>query len=162
MPLGALPARTVYLPAHYQQVLSDIYAELPAEREQRACSANVQLPARTSMSVEETPLNGQRRLLLERAGSDSGVLLSQQLQAGSESCTEVVYLDIPLADPGCEHAVRVAREQGMFFGALMVDRRGCDRLRLQRYDEALAAPDHMVVATPQARALLDFVQADRG
>ena len=162
MPLGALPARTVYLPAPYAQVLRGIYAELPAERDLQDCTETVQFPACTVLSLEDKPRNGQRRVLLERTGSDFDSVLAELLHDCDEAGREVIYLDIPLADPGCERAVQVARAQGMFFGALMVDRRGCDRLRMQRYDDILAAPDYMVLATPQARALLDFVQVDRG
>jgi len=162
MPLAGLPARTCYLPEPYADVLAGIYRQLHASRDLQSCPEVSAVPVNSTCSSEDKPLNGQRRLLLERTGRDFDELLSRHVgECFERGEREVLYLDIPLSDPGCEQAVRVARQQGLFFGALMVDRRGCDRLRMQRFDARLAAPEHMVVATDEARALLEFVLQDQ-
>ena len=161
MPLGELPARSCYLPQRYAQVLGDIYLQLGL---QRSFIENAQSSAPSMISifeVEEKPANHQLRILVGRVGDDCATMLQQQLDTLRQQQGEVIYLDIPLSDPASHFAAEEARALGFFFGALMVDRRGCDHLRLQYFETHLAAPEHMVIASPEAQALLTFVLSDR-
>ena len=74
---------------------------------------------------------------------------------------ESLYIDLPVSDPGISIATEQSGDFGFFFGALMVDRCGGDKLRLQCYADESAAPQHMVVASDSARALRDYILADR-
>ena len=161
MPLGKLPAREVYLPDIYEDILTGIYSQLTEDREFLRCPNVLTLPAQSIFSLDEKPLNQQTRLVLEQTGEDLRAILADLLEKVAADSEQVIYLDIPLSDPGCAYAVNAARDLGLFFGALMADRRGCDRLRMQYFAQAAAAPGHMVVATPEARQLLDFILSER-
>jgi hypothetical protein len=160
MPLGSLPRRVCYLPPCYESVLSELYARLSLQRDFLARSDAYRLPATSRVALEQKTSNLQYRILLEQTGADLPDLLQQYVSQSLQKNIEVVYLDVPLSDPAAPVAVEAAREQGFCFGALMVDRRGCDRLRLQRYEQHLAAPEQMIVSSPDARALLDYVLRD--
>lgn len=162
MPLADLPTRACYLPHRYAQVLNAIYQNLGLPRNFIEVAQPAARPETSVFEVEEKPANLQRRILLTRIGDDCGALLQQQLAELGRRQEEVAYLDIPLSDPGGYFAVEEARALGFFFGALMVDRRGCDHLRLQYFDAKRAAPEHMVIASPEAQSLLEFVLNDRG
>jgi len=157
MPLAPLPARSCYLPHPYAGELRRIYGELGADRRLIASPDPVTEPAVTTLEIEDKPANSQRRVLVHRCGVDFAGALEATLRNTPRAVT---YLDLPLWDAAVGRATACAREQGFRFGALMVDRRGGDRLRLQSYDSGIAAPGAMVLASDSARRLLDFVLAD--
>ena len=119
------------------------------------------MPVESVLRIDDKPANAQIRIILDGTGVDLGRLLEQTLNSALERGREVIYLDVSLADPAVDAAVEIARNNGFFFGALLVDRLGCDRLRLQCYDPAVAAPNSMVVATEQGQALLDYIVEDQ-
>ncbi len=160
MPLAPLPARVCYIPKRYAQVLGGIYEKLALNRHFVTDDSAAPLPATSVYSLEDKTGNGQRRIVLERTGSDFAAVLDQVMSLFHKDEAEVLYLDIPLNIPATTCAVEHARERGFFFGALMVDRRGSDRLRLQFYDRFLAAPSAMIVASAEARFLLDYIMTD--
>jgi hypothetical protein len=81
----------------------------------------------------------------------------RQLDAGAE----VVYLNLPLNQPATPHACEEAVKQGYFFsgvGPLFAP--DGDALRLQFLSVPLDL-SLLIVHSPLARALLEFVAADR-
>jgi len=160
MPLGEFPRRRVFVPAVYREVLHHIYARLPLERDLLGDVSDSVPESKTVMDVTRVPQNLQCRLLLHSAGADFAIRLEAELAQSRQMGDEVCYLDVALNDPQVDQSVEAARSAGFFFGGLMVERSGTDRLRLQRYVETLAAPQHMVVASSEAQALLQYVLDD--
>ena len=161
MPLADAPARNVYLPHAYESVLRARYAELPLERQLHNAVEEGVLPSETISTLEVKAVNRQLRLVVDRIGEDFPAVISRQLQRISADQFEVFYIDLPLGDPAVGRATGEARDRGFFFGALMVERRGGDRLRLQTYGVDAAAAGHMVLASAQAEQLLEFVLDDQ-
>lgn len=161
MPLAALPDRRVILPSAYADLLAGIYRRLPAERELLAAGAAPLRPGPSQLRRDDKPGNGLRRLVVDSAGADLPRQI-EELAASGSSGIEVQLLDLSLSDERIDHAVRLARRAGFCFGALMVDRCGTDYLRLQRYDDSLVSPEAMVIASPEAQALLEQVLLERG
>lgn len=161
MPLGELPVRRVFLPPRYAEILTSLYAGFPVQRE--CLPAEMEMPdaQTTTLACDTAALNLQRRLTVMRAGRDLEASLAEQLAQSQVNNEEVVYLDIPLHEPSSGFAVECANSLGFFFGAIMIERNASDRLRLQRYAKKLAAPEHMVVASQEAQALLEFVLLDQ-
>ncbi|MFK7974901.1 MAG: GNAT family N-acetyltransferase [Halioglobus sp.] len=165
MPLGGFPERRLYLPEEYAEVLQTLYSRMPFSRQYMPTQSG-SLPHACSqvdsdMGVDIGVVNRQRRLLVSKVGEDLAPKLAAQLEQSAQAGEEVVYLDIPLDSPSSGYAVSCAQGLGFFFGALMVERGATDRLRMQRYAKTLAAPEHMVVASSEAKALLDFVLLDQ-
>lgn len=80
-------------------------------------------------------------------------------QTGTESM-EVSYIDLPLDNPNIDLAVEISRKQGFFFGGLLVERCGCDRLRLQKVQPELFDPAGLSIASERGGELLKFILGD--
>ena len=161
MPLSESPARTLYLPRDYDAILRNLYSALALERFLQPCAEEGVLPTATNSTLEIKSTNRQLRLIVDRIGEDFPAVISRHLQRLSPEQFEVFYVDLPLYDPAVHRATVEARDRGFFFGALMIERRGGDRLRLQTYAVDSAAAKHMVLATRQAQELLAFVLEDQ-
>lgn len=161
MPLGSLPTRASYLPEIYAPVLNSIYASLAIKRSLVTVDDEALAPARSIFSVDEKFDNAQLRIVFEQTGDDFHAVLARVMAEFQRKKFEVIYLDISLNDPASNLAVSKARAQGFFFGALMVDRCGSDKLRLQSYDCNLANPEAMVISSEEAKSLLEYVLADQ-
>lgn len=160
MPLAELPKRVCYLPGIYEEVLRNTYQHLVIERELISEASTIPKPEQTCCGIDEKPANGQLRIMIERTGKDLTRIIQEHLSSINNKQYEVFYLDIRLSDPAVSYAVQQARELGFFYGGLIVDRRGSDQLRLQRYDKRLIAPNAMVIASAEAQVLFDFVLND--
>lgn len=161
MPLGAVPERHCYLPDEYADVLDTLYERLPVNRYRSRALPSVSKPAHSLTRLELKPSNEQARLVVERTGEDYSLLIDRLLSASTSRGLEVCYIDISLSDPAVAQSVAIARARGFFFGALIVERCGSDKLRLQRYAAEIAAPEAMVLASSEAEALLATVIADQ-
>lgn len=161
MPLASMPYRSVYLPQRHQSPLSDIYTQLNLSRQLQTLPKSAALPASSTYQIESKSANLQQRVIVTRVGADFQVQVAQLLVKARGVASEVVYIDLPLSDPNVSIATEQARDLGFFFGAVMVDRCGGDKLRLQSYAAEVAAPDHMVIASDRARRLRDYILADR-
>lgn len=161
MPLGNLPARVSHLPGRYADVLRNIYADLGLQRTILEASGQLSPPAETVYHEEHRPANRQLRVVVTRCGEDFEQLLSRFRDHCLRKDYEVCYIDLPLGDPAVGVATQRARAAGLIFGALMVERRGGDSVRLQGYREDSAAPGHMVLGTDRACELQRVVLEDQ-
>lgn len=156
LPLGQLPQRQIYLPAIYREPVENVYLKLGLRREVSNASGN--LPDSPCTAVRDAkPSNQLLRLRFDLLGRDFSTLVSQAL---SEPGFDIFYLDLPLADPAIHQAVEIAREIGFFYGSLILERCGSDRIRMQYYDQALYQPDNLKIASDEGKALRDFVLKD--
>ena len=158
LPLSPLPARVVYLPKVYKDILSTCYQEINGRRYFPAVDGQVAMPEKTLYSLEEKTRNGYQRLRIDRLGCDYSFLLDQLVHRSA--FLELSYLDIPLNNPHIDNIVNQAREQGFFFGGLLVERCGSDLLRLQKAQPDLVDPAGLSIASERGRQLLDFMLKD--
>ena len=161
MPIVAAPLRHIFLPSAYADTLASIYAALPVPRDMQPASTAAPVPAHGSYQLLEHGPNRQRRLLVHRAGADLAGQLATQRQAIDAGQIEVLYVELALDDAAVGHGVEASRQQGLFYGNLLIERRGSDYLRLQYYPEALAVPEAMALYGERTIALGELVQSDR-
>ncbi|GMU53348.1 MAG: hypothetical protein AMXMBFR33_24940 [Candidatus Xenobia bacterium] len=152
--LSRPPARPVYLPDRYRELLLQLYDRLGDQVSPQDASA---LAGEGALTVELKPCFQTGRIRVTRPGEDSPTALAQALrdlcQLGQ---AQAVYLELPLDDPATPELTLRARELGFFFSALGPQ----DWLRLQW----VAQPVDMgalKLNSDQTRALRDFIQADR-
>jgi GNAT superfamily N-acetyltransferase len=160
MPLGILPERTCYLPRRYASPLNSIYERLNLRRILRPADRTTNLRTNTVLETEEKTANSQLRIIVHDVGENIASALQRIIEGSRHQQVDVIYVDIPLGDPCVDSVVETARSLGFFFGALMVDRRGSDRLRMQRYKSLITAPNNMVIASPETATLLDYILDD--
>ena len=161
MSIVEAPERVLYLPTAYAAILKSIYAKLPVPRQFREASSQQALPSHSDYALLEQPGNQTRRLIVHAAGTDLQALMQSLRDSCDRGECEVVYAELALGDVGIEIAVSAAREAGLFYGNLLIERRDTDYLRLQYYPAELAAPDAMALYGDQTLTLFEFVNTDR-
>ncbi|MCE7870909.1 hypothetical protein DYH09_11080 [bacterium CPR1] len=149
------PARPVYLPDRYRDLLLQLYGHL-GDHQVNAQEASA-FSGAGALTVELKPYFQTGRIRVTRSGEDSPTALSQALrdlcQLGQ---AQAVYLELSLGDPATPELTLRARELGFFFSALGPQ----DWLRLQWIAQPVDL-GALKLNSDQAKALRDFIQADR-
>lgn len=160
-PLRETPLRSVYLPSDYRDVLSGLYDRLSINRTLNCAPAPSGMPTSSFTSQIAGQDNGDRRLIVNRIGSDVLDVFADLHEPGAGGVCEVSYIDLPLNDPCIEHGVAMARKCGYFFGALVVERRGTDWLRMQYYAPENVSYSTMVIYSQHGEDVLRFIRQDQ-
>lgn len=160
-PLVPPVGRRIHPPALHRDMVLRTYREcgIPA---QPAEPAGGPLPSESGLEVAYVGAADFGVICVHRVGGD----LAPRLRAARDELvrragTRVIYLSVRLTDPGCPRVQPVAEGLGFFYSGLGPHfDQGHDVLRWQYIDvpvdfEALNA------AGPFARAILDYVAADR-
>ncbi len=156
-PITPLPRREVILPERYGALLEELYLELGVER---TFGPSRRPPlGRSSVRTAHGAREGILRHTVDAIGAD----LDEPIVAppGTQRALPVTLIDLPLADPGIEHAVEALTRSGFFYCGLMPGFAAGDVLRLQRLGEKASDADRPKLANAGARRLLDYIVADR-
>ena len=137
-PFAPCPARKVYLPSDYAEVISTMYSRAKLERELGASAA--EMDARdTIMETHDDPRRGLLRFEVRRPGRN---LVHAIGAAIGESKAEVVQVDLPMSDPVTPAAANALRDDRFLFCAVLPEYLNGDVLRLQRLgSDALPRPN---------------------
>jgi len=105
---------------------------------------------------------GYAHVSVERIGPDIGNAIESGVAGLAGKGVKTVRLTLPLASAGLDHAIEAARAFGFFFSGIGPAFLGdADVLDLQRLSEPLDS-GKLQIFTDQTKALLAFVEADRG
>ncbi len=141
--------RTAYLPRAFDRLLVEFAEVCDIPREWQPCTArSYSNPSLTT--IEKHTRRGLTRLRIDRTGADIADAVTQL----SDIDTPCQQIDIALADPGIDHAVNVALDQGFFFCGWLPGYSTDDVLRLQRVEPQSTDMSPNVV-NPGAQRLLD-------
>jgi len=157
--LHKLPAADVYLPDIYEYAISNIF-------EKQAIERTVLVPAAvdTARATEYSSSFNENTFVLTAVvwaiGRDFESALTNIMSSASTCGSEVIYLDIPLSMAGCGIATEIANRQGFFFGALLLARKGGDRLRLQKLDLKSFNAGELKLYSEETKEFLEFVLKD--
>lgn len=155
-PIGTAPARQVFPPPRYAELLASLYARAGLSRDFGASAPASPRPA-TRSSVVHDQQRSLLRIDIEAIGDD----LDANIDAAvAGAAVEVIHADVPLADAAAAIAVETLRRRGFFFCALLPEFAACDVLRLQwlRQPDPLPLPELVHV---EAREILSAALADR-
>ena len=152
-----LPNRDVVLVERYSGILKELYAALGAEPvfDTRRRPPRGQFSIRTAHSAGE----GIVRHTVAMIGADLGDLIVATSR--THGTLPVTLVDLPLGDPGIDHAVNALTRSGFFYCGLLPGFGAGDVLRLQRLDENASDIARPVLANPGAQRLLAYIDADR-
>lgn len=155
-----LPSPTrAFPPDRHREILSRTYAHLGLET-RFACPDRAAGESRASVRFD--PSWGYGAIQVRRIGdATAGELRRARKDLCEHGRAEVVYLDLPLSQPGCAEICEVAEGEGFFFGGVgpffLEDG---DALRLQYLNCELDA-SQVQVFSPFGRELLDYAEAER-
>lgn len=154
--------REVFAPAVHADRLAATYKDLQVEVCFATPDGAVARPALTELEVHYVAAVDIGVVSVHQIGEDChGPLKVARDELIRRVGTRVIYLDIPLSDPGCPELAAAAESLGFFYGGLgpFFDTRG-DVLRMQLVD-VLVAIDQHAVTEGAAKTLFDYVLADR-
>ena len=157
--LSKPPAAVVHAPPHHRDMLERIYAHLDAPATFGEPGL-VDGPGRIAVSLDRVWGVGKIRVL--QCGVTSPVQIHQALRdLVAITGVEVVYLDLPLAQPGAPELCVAAENEGFFFGGVApLFARDGDALRMQ-YLNVDYDPSLVQVASPVGRELVAYAANER-
>jgi hypothetical protein len=154
-PLEAAPPRRVWVPARHRELVRSLYARATLQRD--LAETHTALPAsNTRLTARFEDRRGALRIEVQALGADLRGRIDRETQ---RQPSQLVLVDLPLAEPAASAATEALAQSGFFFGAVLPEYTDTgDVLRLQRPASERSAPQ---LATPEARELLAYITADR-
>ena len=159
LPLIKQTEKTCYLPPMYADILTAIYTSLGITVRNQDAGA-VALPARSDADVKISYIFRHALITVEHYGED----LIESVRAMAEGLqTEnihVLYIDLPLDDPGTPQFVPQLRDAGFVFSGLMpLFHHERDYLRLQLPFNAIDL-DQLVLYTDMAQTIRKQIEEE--
>lgn len=149
----------IYAPAHHRELLQTIYGQLGIPMAFQAPGAingvgHLEVKANSALGVGE--------ILVRQIGTDTA---AEVRQARRDLCdlagAAVVYLQLPLSQPGAPEICRLAEQEGFFFSALCPGfAEEGDALRLQYLNTNMDLTQ-VRAASPWAQEMVAYVAAER-
>jgi hypothetical protein len=149
----------VYVPPHHRGMLERIYAHLGTAADVRT-SGRTEGCSRVAVSLDRIWGIGTVRVL--QAGAAASIEIRQALHDLVDTAgVEVVYLDLPLAQPGTADLCVAAESEGFFFaGVAPLFAPDGDVLRLA-YLSGAFDPELLQVASPMGQELVAYAARER-
>jgi len=160
-----LPPLDVHLPQRFSRPVLDLYRQLGMEREIVTQSRQPTAPqAAGSIEVPAAAEHDERRristLRFDSPASPAPVPAIEFLRRTLPHCQPVTYADVPIADPRASALLDLLSHNGFCFGALLPGTASSEAIRLQRFARTRPAPDQIATASPEGRALLEWITDD--
>jgi hypothetical protein len=158
------PVAVVYAPPQHRGMIERIYANLgaPAEFRDQPTPAAPTGPGQVSVTYSHSFDSGTIRVRQIGENTDAEIR-----RARHDLCevtgAEVVYLELPLADPATPELCRRAEADGFFFGGIgpsFLQEAGADTLLLQ-YLHVPLDTTQIQLANPFAKELLAYTDRER-
>lgn len=161
-PLDASAPRVVHAPDRHVAIIGDTLTALGLTFELATTVDETSLPDLTELEVHYIAAVDIGLIAVHRVGNDCiAPLKFARDDLVRRVGTRVIYLDVPMADPGCPHLVEAAESLGFFYSGIGPDFADTgDVLRMQYVDTLVAVSQHAVVEGA-AQTLFDYVIAER-
>ena len=154
-PLVEAPARAIFLPARYHDLIGNFAAHLQLRRTFSRIQTE---PAGKTTIRRSAEMNGNlERLTIEHIGSDIADVV---LTATAQSDASLIHVDLTMNQPEIEHAVAAALAAGFAFSAWLPGWNASDVLRLQLLRNPTANELHPVLYSPPANDLVAFIRSE--
>jgi GNAT superfamily N-acetyltransferase len=158
---GRLGALEVHLPERSTELVTDLYRQLALERRVVPNDLTRSAPDDSARSWTGSVHHDIRRGISSlRFGSLAGDATHPAIELVDETlplCQAVVYADVPITDRRAPALLDRLCERGFCFGALLPGTSASESIRMQRLSGTAIAPSAAVTATPEGRALLEWI-----
>jgi hypothetical protein len=157
--LGTADTVRIHVPPRHQEICRQIYEQFQVRLEPHASQS---VPESGEFAVEHHPELKRSNILVRRVGKDT---VEHVRAAHRELCraqeVEVVYLELPLTEPGTPEACQALEEDGFFFSGVapLYFPQG-DVLRLQFLNVDLDT-SLLQIESAFAKTLLKYVDQER-
>lgn len=157
--LNPEPARTVYAPSVYADLLMQIYQENSLNRTVEVCDQDEAVPeqdTRLEIQVRHDAFN-DAIIDLQSIGRDADAIILQHTRELCERKVEAIYLNLELADPAAACLAGRLAERGYLFAGVIPELRNGDLLKLQYLNNVVFEPTRVTAVSPVAQSLLTFI-----
>jgi len=154
-PVAAAPAQRIHLPRRYAELILDLADALGLGRSE---AGPPRTPAGESLLEHGSDAaRGLERIAVERIGADIDAAVSS---LASATAAALVHVDLPMNDPGIDHAVELLRRSGFAFAAWLPGWAGHDMLRMQQPASPSESELAPALFSPRAGALMRMIRAE--
>jgi hypothetical protein len=153
------PPRAVYLPDAYRELLVGFYDRLGLDRPDGEPRQPPAGPVTVQVDVDLP--RALARIEVVEGGADAAELVDRHRRHRCAQGTQVVHVELSLADPATPATVEELRRRGFAYAGLIPNLRGTDILRLQ-YLDVEVDPTIIALYTDDARRLLDLALDELG
>jgi hypothetical protein len=157
--LGPMQARSLHLHPRHREICSRIYAQFGVPVEWRAGDA---ADGPGEHVVDFRPELQRAIVQVRRMGHDTADAICRiRRELCRDGRVEVIYIELPLSQPGTSAVCEAAEDEGFFFsGVAPLYLTGGDAIRLQHLAIELDT-SLLQIENPFARELLDYVECER-
>ncbi len=148
----------LYPPEHHASMIQEIYNNLGVHPPIGTGDAPADLPEKSeyTVTIEETYRTVQ--IHVRSIGTDIIPRLRRELDRLRAGRLEVIYIHIPLTDPATATTVDSIEGLGFFFAGLHLTSTGDDLLILQYLNNQILDYDAIMVASPDATRLKEYIR----
>ncbi len=154
----------VHLPERSADIVSELYQRSELERRlvppDRVASASDRSNISWTGAVHHDARRGISSL---RFGSLAPNAVRPAVELVDEVLDDrraIVYADVPIADRRAPALLELLHERGFIFGALLPGTAASEAMRMQRLSGASIAPGSALTASPEGRALLEWIAGE--
>lgn len=159
--IGQGPRRRIFPPLRHVPMIERIFASVGLERDISAAPADLALPAHARIEVEVVAAFGHATISVMSFGRDLVNRVGNELEECRLSHIDVIFVDLPLADPATQTAVPELEKLGFFFAGVYPEKHADgDLLRLQFLNNIRIDPAAIHTVSEMGRSLLDYVMAE--
>ena len=162
--LMPVPTAPLYPPARWRSIVAKTYASVGLDRELAVSTPRVtaELPAQTKLDIAVSHIANDAVLTIRSYGKDFREVVRRNLTQLCLNRIDVIYIDLPLADPMTAQFGSGLNELGFFLAGVLPHYGDDDVLRLQYLNNYEVAPSDLVIATEWGQELADGVLASMG
>ena len=154
-PLVEAPAREIFLPARYHDLIGNFAAHLQLRRTFSCIRTE---PAGKTNLRRTTEMNGNlERLTARTIGCDFADVV---LSAADNSGASLIHVDLAMNQPEIEHAVEAALAAGFAFSAWLPGWNESDVLRLQLVKNPTLNELHPSLYSPAANSIVALIRSE--
>lgn len=154
-PILEAPSQTIHLPRRYESMILGFARSLGLEREvdQERIAPN----AATGLSRQVDEPRGLERISIDSIGGDVETRVEEAIDG---TAADLLQVDLPMSDPGIDHAVEALRSLGFAFCAWLPAWAGHDVLRLQGLRAPAESELEPSLFSPEAEAIMGLIRSE--
>jgi len=148
---------SISAPDHHRPIIEKIYQSLDA-RPRFAEPKPVEPRLLSTVLDLRTDAYGSGHVLVTKIGRDALPTIKKSLKALCLRHADVVYVHLPLEDPGLPGLTPAIEDLDCFFSGVMPGTRGRDALILQYLNNVTVNYDDMKIESPMGQEILEYVR----
>jgi len=160
LPVGEAAVPPLHVPPSYRSQIEEIIKQVGLRRDFGGGTDSIDLPETGIIHLAFRPDHNQAWITVDEVGRDTADTIMERNHKIQREGIDIVYVDLPLDQPGSRLLGAALKEMGCIFGAYIPFYEKSDVLRLQKLNNVRIETKDIQVASDFGRRLLDTVLAE--